>query len=89
VIDGLRIPLPQPAGLALEKLVSIVLARRAIATCSWLPACLRTWNPASSTSWCNRSNLSILSLLGVRPGMPDPRPQRSTIDPLLERLGEP
>ena len=36
-----------------------------------------------------RSNLSILSLLGLRPGMPDPRPQRSTIDALLEHLREP
>ncbi len=34
-----------------------------------------------------RSNLSILSLLGARPGMPDPRPQRPAVDTLLRRLG--
>jgi hypothetical protein len=33
-----------------------------------------------------RSNLSILSLLDARPGMPDPRPQRLLVDGLLQRL---
>ena len=33
-----------------------------------------------------RSNLSILSLLDARPGMPDPRRQRPTVDALLRRL---
>ncbi len=33
-----------------------------------------------------RSNLSILSLLNARPGMPDPRPQRPVVDALLHRL---
>jgi hypothetical protein len=33
-----------------------------------------------------RSNLSILSLLDARPGMPDSRPQRPVVDALLRRL---
>jgi hypothetical protein len=33
-----------------------------------------------------RSNLSILSLLDARPGMPDPRPHRPAVDGLLRRL---
>lgn len=33
-----------------------------------------------------RSNLSILSLLDARPGMPDPHPQRATVDALLRRM---
>lgn len=33
-----------------------------------------------------RSNLAILSLLDGRPGMPDPRPRRATVDALLRRL---
>lgn len=33
-----------------------------------------------------RSNLTILSLLDARPGMPDPRPQRPAVDALLRRL---
>jgi hypothetical protein len=36
-----------------------------------------------------RSNLSILSLLDARPGMPDPRSQRGTVDALLRRLETP
>jgi hypothetical protein len=34
----------------------------------------------------HRSNLSVLSLLDARPGMPDPRPQRPVVDALLRRL---
>lgn len=33
-----------------------------------------------------RSNLSILSLLEARPGMPDPRAQRPAVDALVRRL---
>jgi len=33
-----------------------------------------------------QSNLSILSLLDARPGMPDPRPGRLVVDALLRRL---
>ena len=36
-----------------------------------------------------RSNLSILSLLDARPGMPDPRPRRPLVDALLRRLETP
>lgn len=98
-IDGLRIPLPQPAGLALEKLVSdrtgekgdrdLLVVAGLLATmapadldqlereCLGLPADLRHQV---------RSNLSILSLLDARPGMPDPRPHRPAVDGLLRRL---
>jgi hypothetical protein len=33
-----------------------------------------------------RSNLTILSLLQPRPGMPDPRPRRADVAALLSRL---
>lgn len=33
-----------------------------------------------------RSNLTILSLLGPRGGMPDPRPRRADVAALLRRL---
>ena len=33
-----------------------------------------------------RSNLTILSLLGSRPGMPDPQPRRAEVGALLRRL---
>lgn len=102
VIDGLRIPLPQPAGLALEKLVSdrtgekgdrdllVVAGLLAHMESSELDQLVQSYRRLSAELRHQvRSNLSILSLLGVRPGMPDPRPQRSTIDALLARLGEP
>jgi hypothetical protein len=101
-IDGLRIPLPQPAGLALEKLVSdrtgekgdrdllVVAGLLAHMKSAELEHLVRSYRMLSSELRHQvRSNLSILSLLGARPGMPDPRPQRSIIDALLAHLVEP
>lgn len=98
-IDGLRIPLPQPAGLALEKLVSdrtgekgdrdllVVAALLASMTPSDFDQLARTYlDLATELRHEIRSNLSILSLLDARPGMPDPRPQRPVVDALLRRL---
>lgn len=101
-IDGLRIPLPHPAGLALEKLVSDrtgekgdrdllvvagLLAHMLTAEIDQLERLHRTLS--AELRHQVRSNLSILSLLDARPGMPDPRPQRLVVDALLKRLGEP
>jgi hypothetical protein len=101
-IDGLRIPLPQPAGLALEKLVSdrtgekgdrdllVVAGLLASMTPADLDQLERTYAklPADLRHQV-RSNLSILSLLDARPGMPDPHPQRAVVDALLRRLEAP
>lgn len=101
-IDGLRIPLPEPAGLALEKLVSdrtgekgdrdllVVAGLLASMTPADLDHLERTYAtlPAELRHQV-RSNLSILSLLDARPGMPDPHPQRAVVDALLRRLEKP
>jgi len=98
-IDGLRIPLPQPAGLALEKLVSdrtgekgdrdllVVAALFAAMAPSDFDQLERAYIGLSvELRHQARSNLSILSLLDARPGMPDPRPGRSVVDALFRRL---
>lgn len=98
-IDGLRIPLPQPAGLALEKLVSdrtgdkgdrdllVVAGLLASMTPADLDQLEREYLGVSAELRHQvRSNLSILSLLDAHPGMPDPRPRRAAVDALLRRL---
>lgn len=101
-VDGLRIPLPQPAGLALEKLVSDRTGEKGDRDLLVVAGLLAHMKPAEldqlERSYRTlsielrhqvRSNLSILSLLGARPGMPDPRPWRATIDALLHSLVKP
>lgn len=102
VIDGLHIPTPRPGGLAVEKLITdrsgekgdrdlLVVAgllaymnddevRHAITLVQSLPPELRH---------AVRSNLTILSLLGPRPSMPDPRVVRGAIARLLAQLADP
>lgn len=98
-IDGLRIPLPQPAGLTLEKLVSDRTGEKGDRDLLVVAGLLVGMTPADLDQLERaylglsvelrhqvRSNLSILSLLEARPGMPDPRSQRPTVDALLRRL---
>jgi hypothetical protein len=98
-IDGLRIPLPQPAGLALEKLVSDRTGDKGDRDLLVVAGLLANMTPLDLDQLERgflglslelrhqiRSNLSILSLLDARPGMPDPRPQRPIVDALLHRL---
>jgi len=101
-IDGLRIPLPQPAGLALEKLVSDRTGEKGDRDLLVVIGLLVSMSPGDVDQLERsyralpaelrhqvRSNLSILSLLDARPGMPDPRSQRGTVDALLRRLETP
>jgi hypothetical protein len=98
-IDGLRIPLPEPAGLALEKLVSDRTGEKGDRDLLVVAGLLASMTPADLDQLeltyvtlpaelrhqvC--SNLSILSLLDARLGMPDPRSQRAVVDALLRRL---
>lgn len=101
-IDGLRLQLPRPAGLALEKLVTdrtgekgdrdllVVAGLLAAMTGDDLQELEATYArlPAEMRHQV-RSNLSILSLLDAHPGMPDPRPHRAAVAALLARLEEP
>jgi hypothetical protein len=98
-IDGLRIPLPQPAGLALEKLVSDRTGEKGdrdlLVVAALLAAMPRAGFDQLERAYLDLSielrhqvlsNLSILSLLEARSGMPDPRPQRAIVAELLRRL---
>jgi hypothetical protein len=102
VIDGLRIPLPRPAGLALEKLVTdrtgekgdrdllVVAGLLALMSDADLDEMVVAYGGLSPELRGEvRSNLSILSLLSPRAGMPDPSSARTTIAAVLRRLEAP
>jgi hypothetical protein len=98
-VEGSRVPLPHPAGLLLEKLVTdrtgekgerdLLVALGLLAAAG--AEVLQEIEPAyrrlrSELRHVVRSNLTILSLLEARSGMPDPRPWRGDIAALLRRL---
>ena len=98
-IEGTRLSLPRPAGLLLEKLVTdrtgekgerdLLVALGILATSSpedldELEVLYRPLRP--ELRHAVRSNLTILSLLAPRSGMPDPLPRRAEVAALLRRL---
>ena len=98
-IGGTRVALPRPAGLLLEKLVTDrtgekgerdllvalgVLATSAAEDLDELQELHRRLRP--ELRHAVRSNLTILSLLAPRSGMPDPQPRRAEVARLLPRL---
>lgn len=98
-IEGTRLALPRPAGLLLEKLVTDrtgekgerdllvalgVLSLSTAADIDEVETLYRGLRP--DLRHAVRSNLTILSLLASRPGMPDPGPRRAEVADLLQRL---
>ncbi len=98
-LEGTRVPLPRPAGLLLEKLITdrtgekgdrdllVALGLLAIAVpgdLEELAGKYRSLRPELRHT--ARSNLTILSLLGPREGMPDPRLRRAEVAALLRLL---
>jgi hypothetical protein len=98
-IEGTRVSLPRPAGMLLEKLITdrtgekgerdLLVALAVLTTAGpgdlpELESAYRRLRP--ELRHAVRSNLTILSLLGPRPGMPDPRPRRVDVAALLRRL---
>lgn len=98
-IGGTRLTLPRPAGLLLEKLVTdrtgekgerdLLVALGVLATSKTedfdeLARLYRDLRP--ELRHVVRSNLTILSLLAPRSGMPDPQPRRAEVATLLRRL---
>jgi hypothetical protein len=98
-IAGTRLALPRPAGLLLEKLVTDrtgekgerdllvalgVLAASTSGDLDELESLYRRLRP--ELRHAVRSNLTILSLLAPRSGMPDPEPRRAEVSALLRRL---
>lgn len=98
-VEGVRVRLPQPAGLLLEKLVTDrtgekgdrdllvalgLLSAASPADLDELDAVYRCLRP--ELRHAVRSNLTLLSLMEPRAGMPDPRPRRADVAALLRRL---
>ena len=98
-IEGTRLALPRPAGLLLEKLVTDRTGEKGERDLLVALAVLSVSTPADldevevlyrglrpDLRHVVRSNLTILSLLASRPGMPDPGPRRADVADLLRRL---
>lgn len=96
---GLSIPLPRPAGLIAEKLLTdrsgvkgerdLLVVAGLLAACA--PADLDEFvtlcaGLAPELRYAIRSNLTVLSLMQPSPHMPDPLPQRELVARLLSRL---
>ena len=98
-IAGTRLRLPRPGGLLLEKLVTdrtgdkgdrdllVALGLLMTANARDLDELDRTYRRLRpELRHAVRSNLTLLSLVEPRTGMPDPRPQRASVAVLLRRL---
>jgi hypothetical protein len=98
-IAGTRLRVPRPAGLLLEKLVTdrtgekgdrdLLVALGLLTTADAadldeLDSVYRRLRP--ELRHAVRSNLTLLSLIEPRSGMPDPRPRRGRVAALLRRL---
>ena len=103
-IEGTRVRLPRPAGLLLEKLVTDRTGEKGERDLLVALGLLLTAGPTDldeledayrrlrpELRQAVRSNLTVLSLLAPRAGMPDPRPRRAEVAALLRWLeaGEP
>ena len=99
VIAGTRLRLPRPASLLLEKLVTDRTGdkgeRDLLVALGLLMLLSETERDELAGAYGRlrpelrhvvRSNLTLLSLLGSRPGMPDPGPRRAEVNALLHRL---
>jgi len=98
-VEGMTIPVPRPAGLILEKLMTdrsgvkgdrdllVVLALLLVAGPSDLDEVARLLSDLSyETKQGVFNNLTLLSLTEPVLGMPDPRPHRQKIAQMLARL---
>ncbi len=98
-VEGLTIPVPRLAGLLVEKLLTdrsgekgardllVALALLTLAREDDLAEIDETYaRLAPELRHAVRSNLTLLSLMEPRPGMPDPEPHRARIAALLRRL---
>jgi hypothetical protein len=99
-IEGLEVPVPRPAGLLLEKLLTERVAEKGARDLLVVVGLLTVMNEVdfeelegeflelpTELRYAVRSNLTILSLMqeGMK-GMPDPRPQRARVAGLLAQL---
>jgi hypothetical protein len=98
-VAGLSVPLPQPAGLVLEKLVTertgekgerdllVALGLLVTAQPGDIDAIVTGYSTLSSElRYAVRSSLTVLSLLRRHASMPDPERERARVVELLRRL---
>ncbi len=98
-VAGTRVRLPRPGGLLLEKLVTDRTGEKGDRDLLVALGLLMTAQPVDleelAAAYARlrpelrhavRSNLTVLSLLEARTGMPDPRPHRAAVAGLLRRL---
>ncbi|MBN1610587.1 MAG: hypothetical protein JW940_28410 [Polyangiaceae bacterium] len=98
-VEGLSVPVPRPSGLMLEKLVTdrsgvkgdrdllVVLGLLMVAEEADVAELVATYQTLPDEfRYHVRANLSLLSLLEPRSGMPDPTLHRARISALLARL---
>lgn len=98
-LEGVPVPLPRPAGALLEKLVTdrtgekgerdllVALGLLGLMSAADLEELVSSFQGLRpELRHAVRSNLTILSLLEKREGMPDPRPHRRDVSGLLARL---
>jgi len=98
-VEGVKVRLPQPAGLLLEKLVTDrtgekgerdllvtigLLAATSPADLDELDVMYRRLRP--ELRHAVRSNLTLLSLMEPKTDMPDPRPRRADVAALVRRF---
>jgi hypothetical protein len=96
---GIRVPVPRPAGLVLEKLLSDRAGEKGERDLLVALGLLVVSEPSDLSELADqyadlepelrhqvRSNLTLLSLLEPHPAMPDPRPERARIARLLHVL---
>ncbi len=101
-VEGVKVPLPRPAGLILEKLLTdrtgekgardllVVAGLLSVSTPPDLAELAMLARRISAESLhAIRSSLTVLSLMESRPGMPDPVPFRPQIARLLAEIEEP
>lgn len=99
IVAGLVIPVPRVAGLLVEKLITdrsgekgdrdllVVLGLLLVATDGDLDEVHELYRQLSpELRYCAKSNLTMLSLLEPRAGMPDPTLHRALVAKLMARL---
>lgn len=101
MVDGVRVPLPRPAGLLLEKLATdrtgikgdrdllVALGLLVLSSDADVEEARGIYDalPAEARH-AVRSNLSVLALLPPRPGVPDPIAHRARVAAFLASLPE-
>ena len=100
-MEGLRLPMPRPAGLMAEKLLTDRTGEKGARDLLVVAGMLVTATPAdldelvalaqevsAESRYAICSGLTVLSLMEARPGMPDPTSVRSQVTRLLSRIEE-